>query len=69
MTVWGYARVSTDRQDYTAQIEQLKAAGADRIVSETASGAIAIRRPLVWHRSRFASGSPWQELGRGVGDA
>ena len=35
----GYARVSTAGQSSDGQVEQLKAAGCDRVVQETASGA------------------------------
>jgi len=35
----GYARVSTDKQVHDAQIDALRAAGCDRVFTETASGA------------------------------
>ena len=41
MAVIGYARVSTQDQDFAGQIEKLKAAGAERIYSEKISGARA----------------------------
>ncbi|CCD97649.1 recombinase family protein [Bradyrhizobium sp. STM 3809] len=44
--IFGYARVSTTGQSLDAQVEQLKAAGAERIFSETASGAIGSRDQL-----------------------
>lgn len=42
--VLGYARVSTEDQHFDAQIEALKAAGAERIWSEKVSGA-KVQRP------------------------
>ena len=39
MTVYGYARVSTDGQTTAAQIADLQAAGAAKVYAETASGA------------------------------
>jgi DNA invertase Pin-like site-specific DNA recombinase len=42
---YGYARVSTDSQDYTAQVEALKAAGCERVHSEKASGKSTDGRP------------------------
>lgn len=42
----GYARVSTDGQSIAAQVEQLRAAGAEVVAHETASGAKTDRAQL-----------------------
>lgn len=39
MTVYGYARVSTDGQSVEAQIGQLTEAGCEKVFREVASGA------------------------------
>jgi DNA invertase Pin-like site-specific DNA recombinase len=44
--IYGYAPVSTDGQSVDAQVKQLRAAVAGKIVRETASGATAERRGL-----------------------
>jgi DNA invertase Pin-like site-specific DNA recombinase len=46
MTAFGYARVSTDGQTVAAQVADLKAAGAVKVYSETASGAKTDRAAL-----------------------
>jgi DNA invertase Pin-like site-specific DNA recombinase len=46
MTIFGYARVSTDGQSVDAQVKQLRAAGAVEIFKETASGAKTDRARL-----------------------
>lgn len=46
MTVFGYARVSTDGQTLDAQVAELKAAGAGRVFREKMSGAVADRKQL-----------------------
>jgi DNA invertase Pin-like site-specific DNA recombinase len=39
--IFGYARVSTDAQDLTSQLAQLKAVGCEKIFCEKITGAIA----------------------------
>ena len=45
MAKYGYGRVSSDTQDYAAQVEALKAVGCNRIYSEKASGKSTNGRP------------------------
>ena len=44
--IYGYARVSTDGQSAAAQVAQLRAAGAEKVLREVASGAKTDRRQL-----------------------
>ncbi len=44
--IYGYARVSTDGQSVAAQVAALKAAGAEKLFREVASGAQTDRRQL-----------------------
>jgi DNA invertase Pin-like site-specific DNA recombinase len=44
--IYGYARVSTDGQSATAQVRQLRAAGASKVFREVASGAKTDRAQL-----------------------
>ena len=46
MATFGYARVSTDGQTLDAQVQELKAAGAERVFQEKVSGAVADRAQL-----------------------
>jgi DNA invertase Pin-like site-specific DNA recombinase len=39
MTVYGYARVSTEGQSLTAQVAELKAAGCQRVFQEKINGS------------------------------
>jgi len=56
MAVVGYARVSTQGQDLTAQLEALKAAGAETIYREKISGARADRPQLARLMARLMPG-------------
>ena len=44
--IYGYTRVSTDGESVDAQVKQLRAAGAETVFRETASGAKSDRREL-----------------------
>jgi DNA invertase Pin-like site-specific DNA recombinase len=44
--IYGYARVSTDGQSVDAQVKRLRAAGAEKVLRETASGAKTNRTQL-----------------------
>ena len=46
MTIYGYARVSTDGQTLDAQLAALRAAGAERVFAEKISGAVTDRKAL-----------------------
>lgn len=54
--IYGYARVSTDGQTLDAQLDALKAAGADRIFQETALGGDSKRRELAKLMNTLQSG-------------
>jgi DNA invertase Pin-like site-specific DNA recombinase len=45
MTMYGYARVSTDGQTLAAQDAALRSAGVDKVYSEKVSGASTTNRP------------------------
>jgi DNA invertase Pin-like site-specific DNA recombinase len=46
MTIYGYARVSTDGQTLDAQVKELRSAGAERVFREKISGAVTERAQL-----------------------
>jgi DNA invertase Pin-like site-specific DNA recombinase len=44
--IYGYARVSTDAQDLTSRLAQLKAAGCEKVFREKITGTTADRPQL-----------------------
>ncbi|MGI8568905.1 MAG: recombinase family protein, partial [Methylocella sp.] len=54
--IYGYARVSTDAQDLTGQLDQLKAIGCSKVFREKESGATAERPQLKRMLSLLAPG-------------
>ena len=56
MTIYGYARVSTDGQTLDAQRQALLASGAVKVFEETASGAKSDRKELAKALQALASG-------------
>jgi DNA invertase Pin-like site-specific DNA recombinase len=56
MTVYGYARVSTDGQSLASQDAQLRAAGCAKVYAETASGAQTDRKELAKVLRRLDNG-------------
>src|SRR5262245_3728563 len=56
MTLYGYARVSTNGQDLTSQEAELLAAGCDKVFKEKASGARTDRAELAKVIRRLESG-------------
>ena len=53
---YGYARVSSKGQDHTGQVEQLKAAGCERVYSDKLSGKSRARPELEKLLKRLAPG-------------
>ena len=56
MTIYGYARVSTDGQSLAAQLAELKAADCERIFQEKVSGARSDRKQLARLMDELAAG-------------
>jgi len=44
--IYGYARISTDGQDLSRHLADLKAVGCQRVFSEKINGALSIGRSL-----------------------
>jgi DNA invertase Pin-like site-specific DNA recombinase len=56
MTIYGYARVSTDGQTLDAQLGALKAAGAEKVFAEKISGAKTDRVALAKALAALSAG-------------
>jgi DNA invertase Pin-like site-specific DNA recombinase len=56
MSVFGYARVSTDGQSVDAQVAELRTAGAEKIFREKVSGAVSNRAQLARVLAELGSG-------------
>jgi DNA invertase Pin-like site-specific DNA recombinase len=56
MTVYGYARVSTDGQSLAAQLDELKSAKCEKIFQEKISGARSDRKQLAKLMALLAKG-------------
>jgi DNA invertase Pin-like site-specific DNA recombinase len=56
MTVFGYARVSTEGQSLSAQVAELKAAGAQRVFQEKINGTRGDRKLLKRLLAELADG-------------
>src|SRR5947209_16996653 len=54
--IYGYARVSTDAQDLTSQLAQLRAAGCEKVFREKITGTTADRPQLAKLMKRLGPG-------------
>ena len=63
MTVYGYARVSTDGQSLSAQLAELKAAKCAKIFQEKISGARSDRKQLMRLMAVLTKGTYWLSPG------
>jgi Resolvase, N terminal domain len=54
--IYGYARVSTEAQDLTSQLAQLKAAGCEKVFREKLTGTNTDRPQLRQRQNRAAKG-------------
>jgi DNA invertase Pin-like site-specific DNA recombinase len=68
LTIYGYARVSTDGQTLDAQVAALKMAGAEKVFSEKQSGAKTDRAALSRALAALGSGARLDRLARSTRD-